>query len=116
MNILRTKEVWMRESSCMNDFMEVEHGLNCVIAAYAADEKAFKRALDSVHPNIIEEIEKLFDAWIPHLRSDTYLTCVSEHDAREDTFGRLSMWRAYGDQNGVALVLNCVCEPRRLSR
>ena len=28
---------------------------------------------------------------------DTYICCVSEHDAREDTVGRLSMWRAYSE-------------------
>ena len=33
MNILRTQEVWMRESSCMNDFMEVQHGYECVLEA-----------------------------------------------------------------------------------
>ena len=33
MNILRTKEVWMRKTSCMDDFMEVEHGLECLLAA-----------------------------------------------------------------------------------
>ncbi len=27
MKILKTREVWMRKTSCMNDFMEVEHGL-----------------------------------------------------------------------------------------
>lgn len=32
--------------------------------------------------------------------------CVSEHRAREDERGRLSMWRAYGGRNGVAMVFN----------
>jgi hypothetical protein len=40
------------------------------------------------------------------MRADTYLTCVSEHEVREDILGRLSMWRAYGGINGVALVMN----------
>src|SRR5262249_18629266 len=37
---------------------------------------------------------------------ETYLTCLSEHRAEEDTCGRLSMWRAYGGTTGVAVVLN----------
>ena len=37
---------------------------------------------------------------------DTYLTSISEHRNKEDTFGRLSMWRAYGETTGVALVMN----------
>jgi len=72
----------MRESSCMNDFMEFQHGLNCVVAAYSAGDKAFKRALDSIFSGIGEDIEKFFDGWVPHLRNDTYLTCVSEHDPK----------------------------------
>ena len=40
------------------------------------------------------------------MRADTYITCLSEHKAEEDTLGRLSMWRAYGGTNGVALVMN----------
>ena len=34
------------------------------------------------------------------------MLCVSEHLPEEDRHGRLSMWRAYGGQTGVALVLN----------
>ena len=34
-----------------------------------------------------------------------YLTCLSEHE-NKDNIGRLSMWRAYGHPNGVALVVN----------
>jgi hypothetical protein len=106
MNILRTKEIWMRESSCMNDFMEVEHGLSCVVKAYGAGEKAFARSLDTLFPGISDEIEKLFDGWAPHLRTNTYFACLSEHDDTEDMFGRLSMWRAYSDATGVAIVVN----------
>ena len=106
MNILRTKEVWMRESSCMNDFTEVQHGLNCVLAAYHAGDRAFKRTLDSVFPGISDEIEKLFDGWTPHLRNETYMACFSKHLPEEDTFGRLSMWRAYSEVTGVAFVMN----------
>jgi hypothetical protein len=39
-------------------------------------------------------------------RSDTYITCFSEHDNSEDLIGRLSMWRAYGQSTGVAIVIN----------
>jgi hypothetical protein len=106
MNILRTKEVWMRESSCMNDYMEVEHGLNCVLSAYSGDDKRFKRTIDGILNGVSVDIERLFDSWIPHIKTDTYLTCVSEHDSREDAIGRLSMWRAYGNAAGVALVMN----------
>lgn len=107
MNILRTREVWMRKTSCMNDFMEVQHGAECLSMAYRTSEgDKFKSALDDAFPGICHEIEELFNGWFPHFQTGTYLTCVSEHLDEEDAFGRLSMWRAYAKGRGVALVLN----------
>lgn len=36
----------------------------------------------------------------------TYITCVTEHNVEDEKYGRLSMWRAYGGEESVALVLN----------
>ena len=51
-------------------------------------------------------VKDFFNGWLPGIRQDTYITCMSEHLAAEDHHGRLSMWRAYGGKTGVALVLN----------
>ena len=105
--ILKNKEVWMRNTRTMNDFMEVEHGLRCLSNVYNAELGAkFKSLLDSVFAGISSEIEKLFNDWQPHIHRDTYITCLSEHFDHEDQNGRLSMWRAYGGKAGVAIVLN----------
>lgn len=106
--ILHTKEVWMRKSSCMTDYSEVEYGLARLINAYGHTKAGenFKFALNNIFDGITTEIENLFNPWIEHFKSDTYLTCVSEHNETEDSYGRLSMWRAYGGRNGVAIVLN----------
>jgi hypothetical protein len=105
--MLRNREVWLRKSSCMNDYMEVEHGLQCLESAYWGDSgKRFQATLNAIFEGICKDIESLFDSWQGHFRSDTYLMCVSEHDDQEDDFGRLSMWRAYSEGTGVALVLN----------
>src|ERR1700683_546433 len=108
MKILRSKEVWMRKSSCMNDFLEIQYGLQTLSTVYhnTSAGKEFQSALNQIFDGVTGEIEKLFDGWTPHFRADTYLTCVSEHLDEEDTFGRLSMWRAYGGTTGVALILN----------
>lgn len=37
---------------------------------------------------------------------NTYAFCLTEHSKEEDDYGRLSMWRAYAPNNGVAVVLN----------
>lgn len=102
-SILKNKEIWMRNASCMNDFMEVRYGLQCLYATY---QNCLKKTLDELFPGLSDEIEILFDGWTPHFLEKTFLTCISEHDDREDDIGRLSMWRAYSDSTGVALIIN----------
>jgi hypothetical protein len=108
LNILRTKRIWMRKSSCMNDFMEIEHGLNCLIKAHESQDigKDFKKTLDSIFPKLSQRVADLFNSWVPHIKYDTYFSCFSEHSDDEDLTGRLSMWRAYGNATGVAFVLD----------
>lgn len=105
--ILSGPQIWMRNTLVMNDFMEVEHGLVCVLNAYESGAgKKLNNLLESAHPGLADEIRLLFQAWIPNIRSDTFVTCLSEHSAEDDQYGRLSMWRAYGGIAGVAFVLN----------
>lgn len=105
--ILQTKEVWMRKTSCMEDYMEVQHGLDCLHVAYNGDGEGakFKAALENISSGLNEEIQDLFNGWAPHIHADTYVTCFSEHDPKEDTFGRLSMWRSRGKGMGIAIVM-----------
>ena len=107
LSIIENKEVWMRNATCMNDYLEIEYGLECLAAAYKSDgADVFKRALGALQPDICEEIVELFDEWSPLFARQTYLACLSEHRDDEDRYGRLSMWRAYGNVARVALVLN----------
>jgi Protein of unknown function (DUF2971) len=111
MRIFQGKEVWMRKSSCMNDFMEIEHGFNCLHAAYKSEKDRFTSVLEGIFPGFCAKLEGLIDGWLPHFRSDTYIACISEHGDEstgdeEDQMGRLSMWRAYGGVTGVAIVMN----------
>lgn len=105
--ILKTKQIWMRNTAAMNDYMEVEHGFDCLNAIYQADQgHRFNTALNSCFPGLADEVKEFFNGWLPDIRQDTFITCVSEHLPAEDHHGRLSMWRAYGGKTGVALVLN----------
>lgn len=108
MNMITNNEVWLRNTRCMNDYREVEHGIECLVDAYRSDEegKRFKAVVDKIFPEIRTDVETLYDGWLPHLRSSTFITCLSEHPAEEDKYGRLSMWRAYGGNRPVAVVLN----------
>lgn len=106
-NILSKKEVWMRNATTMNDYMEVEHGFQCLRSAYDGEAgKQLNHVVDSVFPALSTELRNRFNGWLPTMRKETYLTSISEHRHHEDRHGRLSMWRAYGGSTGVALVLN----------
>lgn len=107
MSIISNARVWMRNAATMNDFMEVEHGLYMLAGAYNGDpgKSALRPAIDAVFPGSSDWLQGFFNSWQPLLKTDTYMTCVSEHHDDEDTLGRLSMWRAYGGRSGVALVL-----------
>jgi hypothetical protein len=106
LKILTERKVWMRNTMTMNDYMEVEHGVKCFDAAYKAEPgQHFNAALNSCYPDLAEEVLQYFNTWLPDIRSDTFITCVSEHTHDEDEHGRLSMWRAYGGHAGIALVL-----------
>jgi hypothetical protein len=107
MNMIGKAEVWMRKSTCMNDFMEIDHGWGCLTAAYRSESgKRLQAMLDDAFPGIRTELEEHINGWQNQFYTDTYLTCISEHHDAEDKIGRLSMWRAYGAASGVALVLN----------
>lgn len=103
MHILRSEQVWMRNSMCMSDFSEVHHGVHCLAKTYSA---TLEPVIKEVTPDLLQEIRDLLIGWEPYFLTETYLTCISEHDAAEDKYGRLSMWRAYAASTGVAIVLN----------
>ncbi len=106
MRILRNGEIWMRKSHQMNDYREIEHGFDCLNDAYKKNKQRMLALFDGMFPGFCERLETVFNSWLPHFRTDSYITCLSEHDPSEDRHGRLSMWRAYGGGAGVALVVN----------
>jgi hypothetical protein len=99
LRMFEKEEVWMRNSSCMNDFMEIEHGFGCLNAALKSHEAKVKSALEALFPGLCDRVRGHFNSWLPHFRSNSYIACVSEHGDEatgdeEDRIGRLSMWRA----------------------
>lgn len=108
MRIIRGKTFWLRNATCMNDFSEVEHGLSKVIEFFGDSGRGggLWEQIDKAHQGLSQAIKKSFDDWLTDLRANTFLGCISEHDPKEDDLGRLSMWRAYGNGKGVALVVN----------
>ncbi len=109
LSIIQNKRIWMRNTVCMSDFQEVQYGYD-ILHNYFYDPtkgKAFFDALEQCVPGIVLEAIKLFDQWWNIIKSQTFITSVSEHDDSEDIHGRLSMWRAFGGhKTRVALVFN----------
>ena len=111
LKILRSERVLLRNSTLMNDFSEVQHGLNCLLYAYnGALGDRLRQAMSLVQVDLPDIIQNNFNSQIEDFRHQTYLMSISEHgdtakgDELEDLYGRLSMWRAYSKRNGVAFV------------
>ena len=87
-------------------FSEIEHGFGCLDSAFKTHIVRFTSFFDGMFPGFTAKREALYNSWLPHMRTDTYIACMSEHDDSEDRIGRLSMWRAYAKSAGIALVMN----------
>lgn len=102
--IINNEEIWLRNATAMNDYLEVEYGQDTFVSFYNSNSN-FKEVVNSVYANSSELIEKYFNDWRYQLKSNAYLFCLSEHTEDDNIFGRLSMWRAYARNNGVAIIL-----------
>lgn len=98
LSIIRSKRIWMRNTTCMSDYREVQHGFDILNKFFSDKPKteAFISALDVCAPGAAQEAINLFNQWWKDIRFSTYVTSISEHDDQEDQHGRLSMWRAFG--------------------
>jgi hypothetical protein len=107
-SIIQSQRLWMRNTMCMSDYREVQHGFDNFHSFFAMqpNEANFLAALDKCFPGIGKEAFAIFNKWLTDIRTNTYITSLSEHDTSEDIPGRLSMWRAFGsDSARVAIVL-----------
>lgn len=114
LSIIRNKRMWMRNTTCMSDYSEVQHGFSILqtILSGEATKKELFESLDACSPNIAKEAIDIFDQWWHDIQSNTYISSVSEHDEKEDLHGRLSMWRAFGNNiTRVAIVLSVPAQP-----
>ncbi|WP_084619077.1 DUF2971 domain-containing protein [Thalassobaculum salexigens] len=102
--VLRNQELWFRNATVMNDFAEISHGLALMQKVFSGPSgKYFREAVDGIFSGTIDRADKLLFEWVEHWQFETYIACLSIHEAEEDISGRLSMWRAYGD---TAIVVN----------
>lgn len=114
LSIIDNKRLWLRNTTSMTDFREVNHGFTLLQGFFRvkANENAFLKAYDACKPGEAAKAINLFNKWWTHtergLQTRTYIASISEHHPSEDQHGRLSMWRAFGTSTSarVALVFN----------
>lgn len=118
LSIIDNKEIWLRNSGVMNDYSEMAHGESCLHHCLAGDAEISARAkqtLDGLQEGLFARTFQYFIDTSQWRRAFTYLLSISEHGPpvvgpgvvdEESELGRLSMWRAYGNQGGVALVFD----------
>jgi hypothetical protein len=111
LKIITTKCIWMRNTTCMADYREVQHGFTALQRYFNLHRPVFSTALNDCSPRLAEDAFNLFDQWWQNIQLQTYITSISEHDNREDLHGRLSMRRAFGRATArVALVIKVPLE------
>ena len=104
--ILLKKNVWMRNASSMNDYMEISFGRNCLLNALEQRRDRLSAVVNGISPNLLEETLDWMERADFNHQNHTHLTCLTEHE-HSDELGQLSMWRAYGGPvAGIALIFN----------
>jgi hypothetical protein len=107
LSIVTSKRLWMRSTVCMSDYREVQHGFDILDKFFKEKMELFRSALDTVALGAAQEAISRFNGWWqPAIRFHTYIVSISEHNPKENLHGRLSMWRAFGNNTTrVAIVL-----------
>jgi hypothetical protein len=107
LSIIKTKRLWMRNTTCMSDYREVQHGFEILRKFFSDPNKLeeFTKALDLSVPGGALEAINLFNQHWDTIRLNTYITSISEHQDKEDFHGRLSMWRAFGSGNAARVAI-----------
>jgi hypothetical protein len=107
LKIIQNRTFWLRNPQLMNDYAEVIHGEQC-LQSVMADPEVIAKAADTVDVIFPGFFANLANTWTESNRSGNtlrFVACLSEIDVNDD-MGALSMWRAYGGNNGVALVMS----------
>lgn len=110
LNIIKSERFWLRNVRCMNDYSEVQNGIDLLLEAFGGPDNVriyrLYAALDRIAPGEAKAAVDTFNDWLPILPDNTFIGCLSQAESNEVT-GRLSMWRAYSAPNaGVALVMD----------
>jgi hypothetical protein len=107
LSILRSRSLWMRNTTCMADFREVAHGADLLAKYFGVPGRKdeFLGACDACHQGVGREAFGLYEQWRQSTQLQTYISSFSEHYAQEDQHGRLSMWRGFSGASATRVAL-----------
>lgn len=111
MDILRAAPddrcLWLRNAMLMNDFSEIEYGQQLLRLTLNVDQNrdAMVAACNDIHADIVN-VFTMVDQEVYAIKRSTYLLSLALHKGLELHMGKLSMWRAYGGDANVCVLLN----------
>src|SRR6266550_7846019 len=81
LKIIQSKQLWLRDTRCMNDYSEVVHGFSVLEKWFTASTNGadFSASLDSLGKDIATDALNMFFDWWRHLPASTYIFSMSEH-------------------------------------
>ena len=106
-SILQKSEFWMRNALHQNDFSEIQYAQSMLRETFQSElGGSFFKSLDRCHEGLGDEVRSVYESqdFQRRLLQETFIACITKHYQQEAGVGRLSMWRAYGGTNPVAIV------------
>ncbi|EHR38664.1 DUF2971 domain-containing protein [Megamonas funiformis] len=105
--IIEKEQLWLRKTIFMNDYSEIKYGKKCLDNLLNDPEiKLMLNNILKLFNTNLDNLKNIYHIVTHDIKKIIYISCFSEHLPEEDNIGRLSMWRAYGNSSGVALVIN----------
>lgn len=109
--ILESKTVYLRNTRVLNDPSEIKFGYAFLSScAFSSAGTALFEAINKIDKSLNREVllGEFFDRiHYPNIARNTYVFSMSEYvDQPTSRLGVLSMWRAYGGNAGVAIVID----------
>lgn len=113
LKIASDRKLLMSPPSALNDFTEVRGGFDILenFLNNTDEGKGLKIRLDKAWPRFWDSFSKYLDSSVIAIRDDIFLSCWCETDINHPD-GKLSMWRAYGD-DGAGMALEIETTPIR---
>lgn len=111
MDIIRARGdercLWLRNAMLMNDFSEIEYGQGLLRLSLTNPQlrDQLKEACGAIHEDVINAFVML-DQEFYAIKRNTYLLSLALHKGNDLHQGKLSMWRAYGGDANVCILLN----------